>query len=378
MKAPRALSALAGGILDAGSDDESLADLRQLVHDIGNRNFLARIGSRHLPELFDAQLWRNIEETGLSRLTTTPELYAGPVEAAVLLSGMARHAAAAPIAETDLLASWLAGKAGLHPPDNGPLTLAITDADVSGGRLCGTAAAVPWATAAEAVVLAVRSTEGLHVSVISPPTSASGHNIAGEPRQCVPFDVAVSDTELLDAGVADELVRRGAWARCVQVIGALDAAAASTVAHTRDRIQFGRALSRFQSVQHSLAAIAGDIERARATVALAVAAAEEYGFDDLHTDYAVTLAKVTLGSTVHSVTTAAHQLHGAVGVTLEHRLRLATMRATCWIDEFGSTDHHRRRLGRAATNSRGHQNASTIWDLVVGTDLAGWVTADAH
>ena len=46
-----------------------------------------------------------------------------------------------------------------------------------------------------------------------------------------------------------------AWARCVQVIGALDAAVEFSVAHTREREQFGRPLSAFQVVQHSLAAI---------------------------------------------------------------------------------------------------------------------------
>ena len=37
-----------------------------------------------------------------------------------------------------------------------------------------------------------------------------------------------------------------------------------TVAHTGERVQFGRSLSKFQAVQHSLAAMAGEIERARA------------------------------------------------------------------------------------------------------------------
>ena len=49
------------------------------------------------------------------------------------------------------------------------------------------------------------------------------------------------------------------------------------------------------TVQHSLAAMAGEIERARAATALAVAAAADYGFDHPATDYAVTAAKVAVG-----------------------------------------------------------------------------------
>ena len=65
-----------------------------------------RLGKPGYPDTFDEELWRNLEETGLSRLTSTED--AGPAEAAIVLKGLARHAAAVPIAETDLLAMWLA------------------------------------------------------------------------------------------------------------------------------------------------------------------------------------------------------------------------------------------------------------------------------
>ncbi len=85
-------------------------ELAQLVDDLGRRAFDARVG-HHFPESFDEPLWRNLEDTGLARLTSSQD--AGPAEAAIVLSGLARHAAAVPIAETDLLAAWLAGKAGV-------------------------------------------------------------------------------------------------------------------------------------------------------------------------------------------------------------------------------------------------------------------------
>ena len=105
-------------------------ELTQLVDDIGRRSFDARLGHRGAPDEFDAALWRHLEETGLSRLTSSQE--AGPAEAAIVLSGLARHAGAVPIAETDLLAAWLAGEAAVDVPDSGPLTVAITDAETVG------------------------------------------------------------------------------------------------------------------------------------------------------------------------------------------------------------------------------------------------------
>jgi acyl-CoA dehydrogenase len=306
-------------------------ELAQLVDDLCSRSA-------------GEELWRNLEDTGLARLTSSHG--AGPAEAAIVLSGLARHAAEVPIAETDLLAAWLAGTAGVAVPDTGPLTVAIADAVEVDGRLTGTARDVPWPSST--VVLAARTADALHVGLVE-----------GAPRGTSTFDVAIGELSSVDVGMADELARRGAWARCNQIMGALDAASELTVAHTSERVQFGRQLNKFQAVQHSLAAMAGEIERARAATALAVAAATDYGFDHPATDYAVTVAKVSVGRAVDPVTTIAHQLHGAIGVTIEHRLWRSTMQARGWVDEFGSTASYARRLGQIALA------ADDPWDVVV-------------
>jgi acyl-CoA dehydrogenase len=242
-------------------------------------------------------------------------------------------------------------------PAAGPLTVALGIAAEHNGRIIGTARNVPWPQST--VVVAARTSGDLRVAVAHDVQVVEDHNLAGEPRGSFTFDMAAGDFSRVDLSVADELVRRGAWARCQQTIGALDAARDLTVAHTGERVQFGQRLRKFQAVQHSLAAIAGEIERARAAAALAVAAATDYGFGHAATDYAVTVAKVAIGRAVGPVTTMAHQLHGAIGVTIEHRLWLATMRARSWIGDFGSTGHYARRLGRMALD------ADNPWDVVV-------------
>jgi acyl-CoA dehydrogenase len=332
-------------------------ELRQLVDEIGQRSFDARVGHHELPEHFDEELWRVLETSGLTRLTS--EQGAEPAEAAVVLGALARHAAAVPIAETDLLATWLAAKAELAVPDDGPLTVAVADVEPRDGRIVGTAADVPW-PAVGPVVLAARSVDGTYVAVLDHGPAATTYNLAGEPRGEVPFDLALADVTRLPGGVGDELVRRGAWARCVQIVGAFDAAVHLTTAHTRERVQFGRSLNKFQAVQHSVATLIGEVERSRAATTLAVAAVNDHGFDSARADYAVTVAKVAVGRAVGPVTTIAHQLHGAIGVTLEHQLWLATMRARSWADEFGTTGQHATRLGRMALA------ADDAWSLVVG------------
>lgn len=326
-------------------------ELKQLVDDIGAKAAQARFGNRRLPETFDADLWRDLEETGLARLTTEQD--AGPAEAAVVLAGLARHAAAVPVAETDLLAGWLAGQAGLDVPA-GPLTIAIGTE--------GVARDVPWPADA-AILLAARTDDGLHIGWADDPEVIAGQNLGGEPRGTLRYPA--TGPARLDAAVLDELMCRGAWARCVQIVGALDAALALTVAHTSERVQFGRSLSKFQAVQHSLASMAGEIEQARAATDLATAAVSEYGFADTRADYAVTVAKVAVGRATTPVTTIAHQLHGAIGVTIEHPLWSVTMRARSWADEFGSTASYARRLGRWALD------AADPWDVFVSSPARG-------
>jgi len=356
------MSILAGGVFAATETrDDDDAQLRQLVVDLGQRSYDRRLGRRGVPDQFDTELWGNLEDTGLARLTSTPDTGAGPRELALALYGVARHAGAVPLAETDALAGWLGRQVGIELPD-GPLTVATADGNDEGGRITGTADAVPWARACTAALLVITTSAGLQVGLIDIDTTVlqEDHNLAGEPRDSVPFDVPADQLRPLQPALGAELIRRGAWSRCVQTLGVLDAAATLSVQHTRQRVQFGRPLSAFQSVQQSLAGMAGEIERARAAVELAVAAAEDHGFDSPHTDYAVTVAKVAVGRAVGPVTSVAHQLHGAIGVTSEHPLWLFTLRAQSWTGDYGSTAHYARRLGRLVLA------AQDPWDLLTG------------
>lgn len=319
---------------------DEFTELRDLAEQIGR----SAKPSRTLPLTFDDVLWRTAENSGLTRLSGDAD--AGPAAAAVVLGTLARHAAAVPIAETDVLATWLATAAGLPVPESGPLTLAIDE--VATWPRCGP------------IVVTKRGPDALYVALRSAPTLIdSGHNLAGEPRATVEFDTAAADVARLPLAVADELTIRGAWCRCVQIVGAFDAAAQLTVTLTANRVQFGRPLAAFQAVQHSLASMLGEIERARAATTLAVTAAAQYGFADARTAYATTVAKVAVGRAVAPVTTIAHQLHGAIGTTAEHPLWRATMRARSWADEFGSTSWHAQRLA-------GLTAATDPWDVTVG------------
>src|SRR6202044_1693247 len=109
-----AMSVLAGGVFASTDSQDDDAQLRQLVNDLGQRSYDAGLGHRGIPDQFDAELWPNLEAPGLARLTSPPAAGAGPNELAIALYGLARHAGAVPLAETDALAGWLGRQTGLE------------------------------------------------------------------------------------------------------------------------------------------------------------------------------------------------------------------------------------------------------------------------
>ncbi|MGV9797356.1 acyl-CoA dehydrogenase family protein [Mycobacterium sp. NPDC003449] len=352
---------LGEGLLGPDGVDEN-AELRALVDTLGRSAFDARAGSTRRPEVLDDALWRRLEDAGLTRLCSRTEPGVGPIEVAVVLHGLARHAGAVPIAESDLISGWLADAAGVAVAGSAT-AVAFASVEVSNGEVHGRALGAPWASQAPVVVVMAEAADGAYVASLGSRDLrvAEGTNIAGEPRDVVEFDLPLAVFARVDGPVGEEAHLRGTWARCIQVVGALEAAAERAIEYVQTRVQFGRSLSRFQSVQHSIAALAGEVERSRAVVALAVAAAATSGFRSEQTRFAVLAAKATLGQTVDAVTSAAHQLHGALGVTMEEHLWLHTMRAQSWVGEFGSPTTCARALGSVVLE------CGSPWDLVVAS-----------
>src|SRR4029077_14011709 len=72
---------------------------------------------------------------------------------------------------------------------------------------------------------------------------------------------------------------------------------------------------------------------------------------------AVVAAKAQASSGAGVVAAIAHQLHGAIGTTEEHRLRLTTTRLWSWREEDGSEAECFAELGRAALGAAAEARA---------------------
>jgi acyl-CoA dehydrogenase len=205
----------------------------------------------------------------------------------------------------------------------------------------------------------------------------TGRNLAGEPRDEV---ILGEDAEVHDApaGTADYARRLLRLFRSLLIAGAAQRALDLTVTYVQEREQFGRPLARFPTVQQELARMAGEVALIGAATQAAVAAEDPLVAGSATAGAAVSAvvaAKAQASSGAGVVAAIAHQLHGAIGTTEEHRLRLTTTRLWSWRDEDGSEAECFAELGRAAltaaTGAESGAGASGLWPWLSGSPGAG-------
>lgn len=302
----------------------------------------------------DRQLWGSLEELGLARLTgdeSTGGSGAGWIESAALLGEAARAAIPLPLAEHDLLGGWLLEQAGMKA-DARIRTVAVVDG-------AGAATAVPWAGEAESIVTAVPQGDGWLVAGLAPEAFeiTAGRNIAGESRDRLVLRAPIGeDAVRVSAGVIEELRFRGALARAVQTTAALEAALGLAIDHASTRIQFGRTLAKFQSIQNLLADASAATSLARAATDAAVHRAAAGG--DLA--WSVAVARSCAGQAASVVVRGTHQVLGAIGTTAEHDLHRFTLPALAWRSEFGTNDSWNLAVARLAEGA----GPGGLWRLI--------------
>jgi acyl-CoA dehydrogenase len=300
---------------------------------------------------WDAGLWSALAEAGLTGVGL-PEEAGGSggelADAVAIVRTLAAGAAAVPVAEQLLVAGPAVVDADLDlPPVDEPLTFGVADLvtvhpvdDGDGpGRFTvhGTVTDLAWAGVARHVALLAPAPAGLDGALlalvdVSGLESTGAANLAGEPRGSLVLDRVAASGALLSAGQADRLRARFALARAVQLTAALEQVLAWTVQYAGERQQFGRPLGKFQAIQMELAEMAGEVTAGTALTDAAVQALDR-GADVVP---AAAAAKVRAGAAVEVVARLAHQVHGAIGFTQEHKLHHLTRRLWSWRDEAGS------------------------------------------
>jgi acyl-CoA dehydrogenase len=342
----------------------------QLLIDTANRLFAATCTHAVVQDAekegWAADVWQSVADAGFPWVSIA-EADGGSggtlTDAAALVRIAGSHAAPIPLAETGLLGGWLASSARLPLPD-GPVTVVPGQPGdtlaLSGGAVTGRASRVAWGRRAERVVALLADGDGWVVASIatSAATVEPGTNLAGEPRDTLVFDGAAADIAPAPDGVdPDALRQRGALTRALLMAGALDRMNRLTVEYTRQRRQFGRPVAQFQAVQQHL--VHGAQEAALVTMAADVAAAAAEGGP---AGFEIAAAKVLAGQGAAAATRAAHQAHGAMGMTQEYPLQHFSRRLWAWRQEYGDDTWWSARLGRASAAA----GADALYPTITG------------
>lgn len=298
----------------------------------------------------DESLWAQVTEMGLPLIGVDEALggSGGTIgELLVVLAAAGRACAPVPLAET-AAASWALARTGARVsgdlltvvPGDPRDTLTVTD-----GVANGVVHDVPWARVATCAVTVLTTDHG-PVLVAIPLESASvrtGYDLARQPKDRVSIDavrVGVSPWP----GASDELMARLTLLRGALMAGALEEVADLTRKYVGERVQFGRPVGRFQAVQEHVVRL-----EQQATLALLAvnraAAATEVNPSALE----VKLMKLITNEGARLAVRAAHQAHGAIGMTQEYRLQLLTRRLNSWLGEVGTSADLAEAIGAAAT-----------------------------
>jgi alkylation response protein AidB-like acyl-CoA dehydrogenase len=133
----------------------------------------------------------------------------------------------------------------------------------------------------------------------------------------------------------------GAGLLASEQLGIAEWCLAATVAHVKERRQFGRQVGSFQAVKHRLADLWLDVTGARAA---ARNAADALAADRLDAPVAVAVAKAHCGAVAVRAAEECVQLHGGIGMTWEHPAHLYLKRAKADEIALGTPGRHRAAL----------------------------------
>lgn len=276
-----------------------------------------------------ADLWARAESVEIPWIGIAEEhggVGGSLADTVAMVEEAARRATPLPLVEHHL-AAWLLGLVGADRI-GGPLTVAglRDEITVSNGAV-GPIEEVAWAADALAVVALAREDDRDVVVVLDRDSYdvEPGTDLAGIPVPTV-VPGAGTTVRIFPLPVpAEEVRRRAELLRCAQLAALTDAMEELTRGYVAERHQFGKPVGSFQAVQVHTVTLAQAASMSLLSVDRAVLALEA-GSGEFE------VAATTVVTTQNAVAgaAAAHQAHGAIGMTREYPLQFLTRRVHAW------------------------------------------------
>jgi len=332
-------------------------------------------------EGYSAELWKEMAGLGWTGLAF-PEKYGGSdmnfLDLAVLLEEMGRACLPGPYFSTVVLGGLTILDIGSEEQKEEYLpkiasgeaicTLALTEASASydaaaietkatadkdGYIINGTKLFVPDANVADYMLVVARGDEkskgeaGISLFIVDGKSQGISHTvlktIANDKLCEVVFDqVKVPKENILGElnqgwPEVQKIIQRAAVAKCCEMVGCIQQALDMTVDYAKERKQYDRPIGSFQVIQHYCADMATDVDGTRLSAYQAAWMLSQ----DLPCTQEVAIAKAWAGEACQRVMALAHQIHGAIGVTIDHDLQYYTRRAKAAEVSFGDASFYR-------------------------------------
>ncbi|MGZ7018667.1 MAG: acyl-CoA dehydrogenase family protein [Acidimicrobiia bacterium] len=161
------------------------------------------------------------------------------------------------------------------------------------------------------------------------------------PLYDVRTDGSSSIVGTITAAELEGILARATVALSAELVGTARRLFEMALAYAKDRYQFGVPIGSFQAIQHKLADMSLDVERAWSAVYYAAMTVDA---DDADRPRAVHVAKAAAGEAAKRAAKDGIQIHGGIGYTWEHDLHLFMRRAFGTEALLGTTGWHHDRL----------------------------------
>lgn len=351
-------------LLYSDTEDALRAGVRQLFADRCPPDLVAKCYDSP-PQDFSG-LWRTLAaELGVAGLLVPESLGgagAGPREVAVVMEEIGRAVAPVPFLSSAVLATVALVQAGaaetVSQLASGAATAALVVSlstvpwdEVTGvakgtDGLTGQVTSVAGAAEADVLVVPVAGAEGLELHTVSrddPGVEVSPLLALDQTRPLanVSFSGAVSSVVGAGAAAVAAALQTGAALLASEQLGLAQWCFETTLAYSKERKQFGRAIGSYQAIKHRLSDLWFEVSSATSAARYA---ADTSARDDADAAVAASLAQAYCsGAAVHAAEECV-QLHGGIGMTWEYPAHLYLKRAKSDQLALGNAYRHRSRL----------------------------------